>query len=935
MSAMPVVWCTDPNSSNNKPTAFALQGIQLQGNVSEQHVLAVRDLINAAAEGRLLLPSDGGIVLLDCGIGVGSVIIQDGNNNQLKAYEQSLVKEANKENFVVVSGVGDDAIVQYSLHNNNQELQQHELQKNLASLTKSRQLQHKYSHEHKRPDSYDTSNDILYEFLCCAKCMSEGTKCVNRTVHPEKIIEKYLGAKIKSKTSPDAVYNVSNKVGKRVTSKGTNIRRKITVSFKSEKKPLRRLPSSAMASKIPVYATVNKQSKLKNREQRKQRLIDHPTSEDKNDVIATINSSVRKTSFDSTCTVSSMDSGFMEMQNKLEKNAAKSQQKTDNNEITIKIDVADDTAAADEEEETDMVDSTSKLQSNWTRLTIPQQSRNRRKSYEEFKSLFSDQHAKQAAIPSVNDRLDVTSSIKSRRKSYEEFKSVTSSCDNITTTESNTNNSITSNINTITNELVIKNNISEDNGSNTSNSFLFKMKRKNSKRVSTKKTKFSNKNINQKIDEDEKDLTGSTIYDILRKNSTTNVTDAYKAKKNYDKNLELFKSHCSKNNIQDFDNLISCGTIYDIIQRKTDFYGKNFKKYDKYMTYGTLYEILHRKSDEGDNFERKRTLSEKFSNKQRINYALIEHNKLENGSASKLLLATTPETTSSGENNSISNNITCSNNSTDINNSNLNSNSINSIASCSMKLKKCHHDIVQGSNNIANNNQLSISSGYKTLSTIYDILQTKKLDTTVTNAALITPVASKQSRNRFHVRKITEEDLIVLNESEKATSKSLAVVEEQKTTDYCVPNKNGDQQFKKQIRIRRFSNILSYTPKLLNESGDKNLLKANNLINDSEKKLNNILEAKIDELYSRLNRISKQNCDNHERAKVAENENKLYKSNSLDMLSSLNENEALIVKQKPMRKISVPTLVPKKVHQKRNTRRLSEFTRGEFLNEKL
>lgn len=836
MSTMPVVWCSDPNSSNKKPTAFALQGIQLQGNISEQHVLAVRELINAASEGRLLLPTDGGIVLLDCGVGVGSVIIQDSNSRE---------PESNKENENERSRAVNAMVQQKILHHS-------------QSDGKVVMIDRKKSSD---------SKEILYEFLCCARCMNEGAKCCNRNVHSSKIVAKFLDAKLSTGRANKRPGNATRPISNR---------RKNTVSFKSEKRPLRRIQASGNGSKNPIYATVNKQLKKKNRVQRQ---IDHPERNDPienaandaiepNDLSATLN---RKTSFDSTCTVSSMDSGFMEMQNKLEiaKIAAAKSQKS---EIEIRIDAS---------EETDMVDSSENLPSNWNRLTIPSQSRNRRKSYEEFKSLFCD-HQKQPTS-SHEQRLDAKSSIKSRRKSYEEFKSVTSIlCDN------NSTNNCKSSSNTITNELVIKNDLS--GAPSPDDNFLMKMKRKNSKRMSSRKPKFSNKTVNQKIDEDAKtEVVSSTIYDILRKNSTSNVTDANKTKINYDKNLELFKDHCSKNNIKDFDNLLSCGTIYDIIQRKSDIYTKNFKRYDKYMTYGTLYEILHRKTDEGDQFERKRTLSEKFS-KKRINYAHIdfkspaEHHNSANAAPAA----------------------------TDTSEENLNSSSTATSAS-SMK---------QGSGGA--NNQLSITSlGSQPLSTIYDILQTKKLDTSPLNHR----VGSIKGRNRFLVRKITEEDLL---ESRKENAE-VEKLSEAKDEDVKPTPALCDQQIKKPNRIRRFSNILSYTPKAAAES-DKNLLK---VPMSDEKKTNVNLEAKIDELYSRLNRITQQN-ENQQLTKVeVEKEpTKIYKSNSLDMLSTLNENEAPLVKQKPFRKISVPTHLPMKALPKKSTRRLSEFTRGEFLNEK-
>lgn len=829
MSAMPVVWCTDPNSSNKKPTAFALQGIQLEGSISEQHMLAVRELINAAAEGRLLLPTDGGIVLLDCGAGVGSVIIQDS-----KSPEQDSSKE-NKRSRAL------NDIVQENNKLHNSEL-----------VPVSRTC------------------DVLYEFLCCARCMSEGVKSCHRNPHNLKIAAKYLDTK-KGTGLGNAIRPI-------------NYRRKNIVSFRNDKRPLRRSQDCVNKNKIPVYATVNKQQKQK---YRKHHQIDHAernelTENAQSDAIKSDNLSSnaagmgRKTSFDSTCTVSSMDSGFMEMQNKLEIAKKAATKLKDAIEIEIKV---------DECEETKVNDNSENVPGTWNRLTIPSQSRNRRKSYEEFKSLFCDQ--KPPPSSAAASRLDVISSVKSRRKSYEEFKSATNlPCDNSAI------NSKSSCSHTNPNEIVFKNDLGAAPTADV-NSFL-KMRRKNSRRMSNRQTKLNNKTVNQKIDEDIQGSIkpiNSTIYDILRKNSTSNTTDANKARVNYDKNLELFKSHCSKNNIKYFDNLVSCGTIYDIIQRRNDVYTKNFKRYDKYMTYGTLYEILHRKSDEGDEFERKRTLSEKFSNK-RINYAHIDFKPPAENDNCKKTIATDTDTIDG----------------------HLNSTSTSTTAS-SMK---------QGSDGA--NNQLSVTSvgSHKALSTIYDILQTKKLET----SPLIEDEALKE-RNRFLVRKITEEELFAARKEDEHAR----IGERNDVIRKIDPSlvKISQDDSRKQNRIRRFSNILSYSPKASNEA-DKNSLKVPST--ESEKKTNVHLEAKIDELYSRLNRIAQQNESNQQLQKIeGEKEpSKIYKSNSMDMLSTLKENEGLIIKQKPFRKISVPAHLPMKA--KKGTRRLSEFRRGEFLNEK-
>lgn len=846
MSAMPVVWCTDPNSSSKKPTAFALHGIQLQGNISEQHVLAVRELINAAAEGRLLLPADGGIVLLNCGVGVGSVIIQESNNTK---------NCSNKENER--SRAVNDIVQQKMLDNIENNVKVTRIEKKLPELDYLR-------------------NEILYEFLCCARCTNEGIKRCSRSYQNLKTVAKYLNNKVSSARCNRRLSNVKRPV---------NSRRKNTVSFKSEKRPLRRIQSGIMASKIPIYATVNKQQKQKkNRHQQNNQinqaerndLILHTASDatESNELLVTVAGTGRKTSFDSTCTVSSMDSGFIEMQNKLEiaKKAANSLRKANAIEITI-----------DSSAEINMVDRGQIMPNAWNRLTIPSQSRNRRKSYEEFKSLFCD-HEKFSPSTEEN-KLDTKSSIKSRRKSYEEFKSaIKVSCDI----------NSTNNCKPIDNELETNNTLrSALTSQENSGTLLSKMKRKNSKRISTRKTKFDSKTVNQKIDEDAKshsDVQNLTIYDILRK-SNDNFKNSGKTESKYVKNLELFKSHCSKNDIKDFDNLLSCGTIYDIIQRRSDFYAKNFKRYDKYMTYGTLYEILHRKSDDDDSFERHKTLSEKASAK-RINYAHIDFKSHSEIEKSEKDIATT-----------------------DMSIQHLNSTST-SMSVSSMK---------QGSN--GDNNQLSISSfGSQQLSTIYDILQTKK------NETALNPTALFKGRNRFMVRRITEEDLIE-SRKENVETKSIEIIEECENK-IEIAQQTIEQPFKKQNRIRRFSNILSYTSKVTNESDKTAILKCSNL--EAEKKTNVHLEAKIDELYSRLNKITRQH-ESQQLATKIETESKINKicmTNQLDMMTSLEETENRSTKQKSYRKISVPTHQPMKVLPKKSTRRLSEFTRGEFLNEK-
>ncbi|KAL7046554.1 hypothetical protein ACKWTF_002640 [Chironomus riparius] len=911
-SSLPVVWCADRNSVDNKPTAFALQGIHLQGNISEQHVLAVRELINAASEGRLLLPADGSVVVLSCGVGVGSLIVS-----------------SNKNSFSEFNKTTEIFDIANTIENNNN---------NTSKTTNG-----KDEDERIRPNFHiNTSNEVLYEFLCCARCMSEGTKCNGKSSQNSKIIEKYLDAKVNAARAMRRIPVVGNKPLKN--------RKRTKISFKSERRILKRIQPTNV---LPIYATVNKKEKIKSSE------IKTKESENatvKNDVIettlstevvkisSTFHESFRKTSFDSTCTISSMDSGFMEMQNKSDLGKKGLKVKMSSIEsIQIKIEPPEkgEDFAQNVEESANKVESLN----TWNRLTIPQQSRNRRKSYEEFKSLFCDQ---KNSLLVVNES---KSSSKSRRKSYEEFKSATN-------TISKNDSSICDDNKSSGNESLT---ISKNNSSNENLSTFFGRMRRGSKRFSQKhnsKTFVSSpnsncnknstnnhNNFNSNIiskksinEEQQRDIAEFTIYDILRKNEQSsnninniNLLDANNViKRNYDKNLELFENHCNEQNNK--HNLKSCGTIYDIIQKRNDIYSKSCKKYDKYMTYGTIYEILHRKSDEGDQFDRKRTFSEKYSNKQRINYDFIKASSIASQKNANFI---------NNSNIGLFKKVNSSSNVTDISEENLNSSNTSASAS-SLKQGSCN-----------TNNQLSITSANsKQLSTIYDILQTKKLDTSIS--------IQTNNKNRFLVRKITEEELFEfqkesdnsfsnngsnnvnnnkndLNSISYNTNDTKISVNIEESTLSC----NNDQ--KKQTKLRRFSNILSNAPKTINEFDFKTI--------ENHSDIEAKLDIKIDEIYSRLNRINTVQIIENEHVQQqkqpkAFNLNQIkfrndeltngsiYKSNSLDMLLTTEDNQEF-VKQIPLRKISVPAHLPPKILPKKNTRRLSEFTRGEFLNEKL
>ncbi|KAH8241998.1 hypothetical protein KR026_008369 [Drosophila bipectinata] len=173
MTAMPVVWCTDPNSVNNKPTAFALHGIQLQGNVTEKQVHALRDLVNAAAEGRLILPSDGTFTLLDSGLSIESSIVQD-QDSRSSPVEAVQAKSA-KNTYILMpvskaegsSGFRQEGGAAGAVGTSSIAAAAAQLEFLLESKSEAD------TNAETETGTAGSGGEILYELLCCAKCMNE------------------------------------------------------------------------------------------------------------------------------------------------------------------------------------------------------------------------------------------------------------------------------------------------------------------------------------------------------------------------------------------------------------------------------------------------------------------------------------------------------------------------------------------------------------------------------------------------------------------------------------------------------------------------------------------------------------------------------------------------------------------------------------------
>lgn len=820
-TSAPVVWCSNPNSEDDKPTAFALQGIKLEGNnVSEQHVLAVRELINAAANGKLLLPGNGQIVLLNCGVGVGSLILQDGNSQ-------------NKENEIV--SVKSQQIQQ-----------QNEFTTNIAN-----EIFNKY--------------DEVYQFLCCARCMERGKKfCIKNVKMFEKCVTNFTrtGQLSRQSTNGDITH-----------------KRRKTVKFKRDHLNNRKVLTSNISNnnKSDIYATVNKSEKVKNRKKlNSAKFSETPAVQS---IINIDNSEVgRKTSFDSTCTVSSMDSGFMDMQNKLEcieKSIAmyKSNKQQDESKSTITI-----TEEEDEKSPLQPPNATGESHENkssWSFLSIPTQSKNRRKSYEEFKLMFKDSKASEN-YEKIGNKKDSSSNstFKNRRHSIEERNDNLKVTHEVVKSEikSASSDNLDRKIFESTEVAVSMPSTDVEQGNPPTGSFFNRINRKNSKQLSDRKAAILNE-------------------------------------------LASAASKDQNNKLKDFEKLISCGTIYDIIQKKNEFYSKTFKKYDKYMTYGTLYEILHRKFDETEDIDRKSTLSQKKYNcNQSFNCANIEFDSYRDKNHYKTVTAATDTSSSSKISHS-----SC-------------------ISSSASPMK-------QGSNNNSSNsnNQISTTSSTTQLSTIYDILQNAKLESSSTSSSPLLP--PKKERTRFLVQRITEEDLMASlensnNEAEtnlKETESKDSQIAQQRQCELKInkPSSSDQQQHQQFKRSRRISNIALSNPLKLEMLTKQTCTADINTLRVTDRQIQ--LESKIDELYTRLNRIGRLDASSAEQQTLMKIESsKIFKSSSMGIL---NANESEINRHplhRPLRKISVPSQkppvslpVPKKA-----SRRLSEFTRGEFLNEK-
>uniref|UniRef100_A0A8D8HY57 (northern house mosquito) hypothetical protein n=1 Tax=Culex pipiens TaxID=7175 RepID=A0A8D8HY57_CULPI len=271
------------------------------------------------------------------------------------------------------------------------------------------------------------------------------------------------------------------------------------------------------------------------------------------------------------------------------------------------------------------------------------------------------------------------------------------------------------------------------------------MKRKNSRRLSLKKLKMNDKADQHGTAEPAAatSVPASVISNSVSKTAEdgghVKSSTIYDILRNRGKSAERKDSTASAGR-----ELTSKEEIYrknyKIYDKLLSYGSKAYKKYDKYMTYGTIYEILHRKSDAAEDvFLRKRALSEKFAKRK---HSVNSH-------YSSLKLGTIYDILQGKQFNALE--------------SGTSDQSLNSSSS-----KEA---------------EPNAGSNANTLSTIYDIIH-KKADS-----------PKQQTRNRFLVKKITEEEFIKGNENNRNESNTTATTVAEDTTpkhtqpspDYTTP----------------------------------------------------------------------------------------------------------------------------------------------------
>lgn len=1015
LPSVPVVWCSAPNSSTtDKPTKFALQGIQLQGNVTEQQVLALRKLVNAAAEGRLLLPSDGDIVLLDCGIVIGSMIVQKQQQQQEHNENIEVKQQQQKEFKPVTDGCisGDVAIplspsssyfpssftTTVDVINN-----EHCCDVNCTNSCKVKQLfigESVKRSDNEPPDLFEpkysivtepNNLEILYEFLCCAKCMSDPTNSncgrnrnVDRITH-----EKFRSLKPKAKIElPSTVHNRNLYQLRKLPLRPPyhKVLRHNSTSKKSQKlgRSFKVAATVVGIDSMPTYAIVNKLMKNKQlargtvainnlngnsnnsftnakqpyngsgaalnlhnsvkgidykfqyipKQQEPLQQQQQYLSKD-NKIVTTVNQCDATPVNDKTYTgstiavaalITSIDcnNALVDINGKstpsktndLSTNSLEQLQKNHNLLLeTITVHTVPTITAT-----------TTKTASTMTTTTTPSSPSNsssRKTSFDSSCTLssmdsgFIEMQNKLdgntvAQVPNINnkraqsgnnstappiivteadDKFDeccqqdsnrlCLNQSRNRRKSYEEFKALFGHQNKLSSATSEKNQPLTTDIaGTV---------IQSMDTANTK-----------SRRKSYEEFKHLVRDCDANVMSAEKTTAESignkcgTIYDVVqRKQSATispnNVTSSSGVATNKD---DVFKT-----NSKIYDKLLSYGTIYDIMQKKNDIYTNDYQKYDKYMTYGTIYEIMQRKSEEYDVFQRKRTLSDKIM--KRGHQRVYSNGKF----AGSINLGTIYDMLHRRQNSD----------------SGVSVNSSSSTVTSTAK-----------------------SGSDRKYSKIYDIIQTEKSD----GSPFVT--GNKKLRNRFSVNKVQED----------ANAGHAPQVAAQLPNEYSEPKSPiPGVQPKKQTRMRRFSNILSYTPKVINENkSHPKSIPEDVSVSTDERSHANVADIEVltltpidaksitvnaqkpinfDDLYSRINKLLK-------------NESKMLvesgKSNRLIDLVSNNDkivqwqcdNERKMSAHHQLAMVPPPSLVSSKraLLKKSKSRRLSEFTRGEFLNEK-
>ncbi|KRF97910.1 uncharacterized protein Dwil_GK27518 [Drosophila willistoni] len=850
MTAIPVVWCTDPNSVNNKPTAFALHGIQLQGNVTKKQVHALREFVNAAAEGRLILPSDGTFMLLDSGVSIESSIM---------AKKEQPQTPVNKNTYILMPVKGSSSSSATATMPSSTIATPSAAAVAAAAAQLEFLLEPKYSSpppsmvdthlikvgddddeeeeggNRRRAGEGDADDDILYEFLCCAKCMNEqhggqqhnGNSCAGRR------LKRYLRHSSKCNSDYDLVVNdLPIIMDDPVCSIATKYNR--------------RQQRYKQSGTISMGIARNRPSSSSSSNNRHHKLPMHSVKIFHNRSASSSSSAALSTSEPPLyAVVSKREKQQREIQTKTELvDSGKQQQLEQQQQLVVDEMPAVTMLAAVPEEPRDLIsfdeddNHPQSIEATTTTTTTSNTTEVMRKNSDFLSQILDQQFAGKEQRAKAHKR----------RTSYEEFKRLVKE---IQPSEM-----------AMDSPTALKRQNSRQRKSFAS--YFLPRRNSSTKERKTEQKQKHDQDKEPKKDEKEMEKMDKEM-DLEQEKENVVVCEQEKQLQAYVKGLAAHKSTNSqqyRKNFKIYDKLVY-GTIYDIIQRKNDIYQLTYQKYDKYMTYGTIYEILYRKTNTTTSSSSTSNASTTSLSSSSTNSATWQRKSL-----SSILER------EHGKSNDV----------------------IYDIVKKKQQQQQKQQQLQRQQSAVtiisdAENSKASSAN----LGLIYDILQGEKLDT----IGDLSKQKEEEENEEQKVKPVAKTTRFVVSQVDELPSAMAITAEAEANNSSVAPSKQTPTQTKPH-KMRRLSNILSYS-KSTQQPDDANTTDvAQDQVDSTKKKrsqakrrigvTNLLLPLDSEELYTRIIAQQRQANDNNSDPECHQHHShphhhSLMKSNSLDAIS--------------------------------------------------